>query len=376
MKRVFINGLSSNSGGGKSILDNYLTMLNTRDNRSKYYVLTPNKIEYDKFSSETIEIIDIKKVFKKKELIPITYKYYLPRLIKSLKIDAIFNLADIPIPISGVRQVFLFDWPYAAYPDSSVWKIMDLKTLLVKKIKLFYFENFLSSVSTIIVQTKAIKTRLERLYGLENIVLVPNAVTLEHTNKTSPHDFSLPKGTLLLCLSRYYPHKNLEIFLPLAEEIKQRGLDFKIIVTIDESQDRRVKPFLSLIRERGLDKIIFNLGVVNMKNTPSLYEQCDGLLMPTLLETYCLPYVESMYHKRLILTSDMDFSRDVCGDAAVYFNPLNHLSILKVIEETYSNDTLREEKICNGSRKIEGLNTWDTVVQTYDGILEDVPNYD
>jgi len=377
MKRIFINGLSANLGGGKSILDNYLTMLNANDSSSsKYYVLTPNKIEYNKFSSEIIEIIDIKKTFKKKELIPITYKYYLPRLIKSLKIDVIFNLADIPIPVRRVKQVFLFDWPYAAYPDSSVWNTMDLKSLLVRKIKLFYFKKFLSSVSVMIVQTKTIKKRLERLYGLENIVLVPNAVTLEHTNKVLVHDFSLPEGTLLLCLSRYYPHKNIEIFIPLAEEIKRKGLDFKIIITIDESHDQRVKPFLSSVRARGLDGIILNLGPVNMKDTPSLYQQCDGLLMPTLLETYCLPYVESMQHKRLILTSDMDFSRDVCGNAAVYFDPLNHLSILKVIEEIYSNDILREEKILNGSRRLEGINTWDAVAQSYGHILEDMPNYD
>jgi glycosyltransferase involved in cell wall biosynthesis len=199
---------------------------------------------------------------------------------------------------------------------------------------------------------------------------------LEHTKKAPFYDFKLPKGTLLLCLSRYYPHKNLEIFVPLAEEIKKRGLDFKIIITIDESQDRRVKPFLSLVRERGLDTIIINLGPVEMKNTPSLYKQCDGLLMPTLLETYCLPYVESMTHKRLILTSDMDFSRDVCGDAAVYFDPLNHLSILEAIEEIYSNDILREEKIRNGSIQIERLNSWDKVIQMYSDILEDTTNYD
>jgi glycosyltransferase involved in cell wall biosynthesis len=376
MRRIFINGLSANSGGGKSILDNYLTTLNNSNSPSKYYVLTPSKIEYDKFTSKNIEIVEVNQVFNKKEFIPINYKYFLPRLIKSLNIDVIFNLADIPIPISGVRQVFLFDWPYAAYPDSSVWETMDLKSLLLRKIKLFYFKKFLSSVSVMIVQTNTIKTRLERLYGLKNITIVPNAVTLEHTKEALVLDFGLPNGTLLLCLSRYYPHKNFEIFLPLAEEIKRRGLDFKVIITIDESQHQSVKPFLSLIRERGLDQIIFNLGAIDMPDTPSLYEQCDGLLMPTLLETYCLPYVESMYHKRLILTSDMDFSRDVCGDAAIFFDPKNHFSILQAIEKAYSDPILRDEKIRNGSKRIEELNTWDGVTLSYEQILEDTVIYD
>ena len=370
MKRILINGLSAHSGGGPLFLNNYLTILKKSDNHNKYYVLVPENTALKKFSSERIEIVDIKRGLKDRRLIPITYKYYLPKLIKSLKIDTIFNLADIPIPVKSVKQVFLFDWPYAVYPENYVWKIMDLKSFITKKIKLFYFKLFLSSISDWVVQTNAIKKRLERLYGIKNIKIIPNAVTLEHTKKAPFVDFKLPKGTILLCLSRYYPLKNLEIFIPLAEEIKKRELDFKIVVTIHESQHQRVKPFLSKIKDKGLDKIIINIGPVEVENAPSLYKQCDALLMPSLIETYCLPYVESMHHKRLIFTSDMDFSREVCGDAAVYFDPLNHHSILEAIEKIYSNDTLREEKIYNGSIQSEKINSWEKVVQMYSDIIE------
>ena len=374
MKRILINGMSAHSGGGPLFLTNYLTILNNSNSSSKYYVLPPKNFNDQKFSSDKIKIINVKKIFKKRELIPITYKYYLPKLIKSLEIDVIFNLADIPIPAKNVKQVFMFDWPYAVYPESSVWKIMDLKSFIIRKIKLFYFKNFLSSISHWVVQTNAIKNRLKSIYNAQNITVIPNAVTLEHTQKTTFHDFQLPKGTLLLCLSRYYPLKNLEIFIPLAEEIKKRGLNYKIIITIDESQHRKVKSFLSLIKNCGLDSIIINIGPVEVKNAPSLYEQCDGLLMPSLIETYCNPYVESMYHKRLILTSDMDFSREVCGDAAIYFNPLNHLSILEAIEKVYSNDILKEEKIRQGSMKIEKIHSWNKLVKMYSNIIEGTEN--
>ena len=374
MKRILINGMSAHSGGGPLFLTNYLTILNNSNSSSKYYVLPPKNFNDQKFSSDKIEILNVKKIFKKRELIPITYKYYLPKLIKSLEIDVIFNLADIPIPAKNVKQVFMFDWPYAVYPESHVWKIMDLKSFMIRKIKLFYFKSFLPSISHWVVQTNAIKNRLKSIYNAQNITVIPNAVTLEHTQKTTFYDFQLPKGTLLLCLSRYYPLKNLEIFIPLAEEIKKRGLNYKIIITIDESQHRKVKSFLSLIKDCGLDDIIINIGPVEVKNAPSLYEQCDGLLMPSLIETYCNPYVESMYHKRLILTSDMDFSREVCGDAAIYFNPLNHLSILEAIEKVYSNDILKEEKIRQGSMKIEKLHSWNKLVKMYSNIIEGTEN--
>ncbi len=374
MKHILINGLSAHSGGGPLFLTNYLTTLNKRNHHNKYYVLPPKNFDFQKFESDNIAIVKINKIFNKTAMIPITYQYYLPKLIKSLEIDVIFNLADVPIPTKNIKQVFMFDWPYAVYPESHVWKIMDLKSFILRKIKLFFFKSFLPSISHWVVQTNAIKNRLKSMYNAQNITVIPNAVTLEHTQKTTFYDFQLPKGTLLLCLSRYYPLKNLEIFIPLAEEIKKRGLNYKIIITIDESQHRKVKSFLSLIKDCGLDDIIINIGPVEVKNAPSLYEQCDGLLMPSLIETYCNPYVESMYHKRLILTSDMDFSREVCGDAAIYFNPLNHLSILEAIEKVYSNDILKEEKIRQGSMKIEKLHSWNELVKMYSNIIEGTEN--
>lgn len=374
MKRILINGMSAHSGGGPLFLNNYLTLLKNSNTNCEYYVLPPKNFDFKKFESDNIKIVDISKRLKKRAMIPITYKYYLTKLVKSLEIDMIFNLADIPIPAKNTKQVFMFDWPYAVYPESHVWKIMDLKSFVIRKIKLFYFKSFLSNVSHWVVQTNAIKNRLKSIYEVQNVTVIPNAVTLEHTQKTTFYDFQLPKGTLLLCLSRYYPLKNLEIFIPLAKEIKKRGLGYKIIITIDESQHRKVKPFLLLIKDCGLDDIIINIGPVKVKNAPSLYEQCDGLLMPSLIETYCNPYVESMYHKRLILTSDMDFSREVCGDAAIYFDPLNHLSILEAIETAYSNDILREEKIRQGSMKIEKLHSWNELVKMYSNIIEGTEN--
>jgi len=369
LKRVLLNGLNSTTGGGKSILDNYLSLLEESDNNDTYFVLVSDAEEYQRFSNNHVEVVDIKWFFKISFLFPITYKYVLPRLIKSLRIDVIFNLADIPIPISGVRQVFLFDWPYAVYPESSVWKSMDLKSFVVRKVKLKFFSYYLKYITVMIAQTETIKNRLIRLYGARDIIVVPNAVTLEHSNTENYFNFSMPKGKLLLCLSHYYPHKNFEIFIPLAKAIKRLALDYKIIVTIEASHHQKAKEFLKQVKHFGLSDIIYNVGVVEMGDVPSLFQQCDALLMPTLLETYCLPYVEAMQNRRLIITSDMDFSRDVCGDAGIYFDPLDHRSILESIESIFSNGPLRELKLTKGEMRLRALNSWPTVVNKYINIL-------
>ena len=98
MKRILINGMSAHSGGGPLFLNNYLTLLKSSNTNCEYYVLPPKNFDFKKFESDNIKIVDISKGLKKRAMIPITYKYYLTKLVKSLEIDIIFNLADIPIP--------------------------------------------------------------------------------------------------------------------------------------------------------------------------------------------------------------------------------------------------------------------------------------
>lgn len=369
MKCFFINGFNAKAGGGKSILNNYLTLLRLSNSKAKYYVLTPNQEEYLKYSSDFIEIISVNKLYRLNILFPFVNALLITKLLIRYKVDALFNLADVPVPTS-IPQVFLFDWSYAVYPDSIVWKMMDLKSLFIRKLKLFYFKKYLKHVSIMIAQSETMKTRLNRLYGLTGIEVVPNAVSLENLEKLVDFDFDLPKGMRLLYLTHYYPHKNIEIFIPLAKEIKKRGLNYKLITTIDEKQHPKARLFLKKVNLYDLQEIIINIGSVNMEKVPSLYKQCDALLMPTLLESFSGTYVEAMYHKKIILTSDMDFAIDVCGDAAFYFDPLDENSILNAINLSTKDTALCSRKIGAGSNQLKKLLNWEQAFKCYQEIME------
>ncbi len=369
MANIFINGLNAKTGGGKSILNNYLTLLKNSQSKEKYFILTPNKKQYQKYKCAFIEIVYIKEVYKKTTLLPFVNSFILPKTIKSLSIELIFNLADIPIP-TATPQVFLFDWPYAAYPESTVWGTMDVKSSLIRRSKLYFFKKYLHYPKIVIAQTETMKKRLESIYELKNIEVVPNAVSLENMDEGEEHNFHLPSGKKLLYLTYYYPHKNLEIFIPLAKEIRQKGLEYKLITTIDASQHSGAKQFLEDIKKYDLGNIIINIGPVDMKNVPSLYKQCDGLLMPTLLESFSGTYVEAMYHQIPIFTSDIDFATGVCEDAAFYFDPFDEKSILETINTAFENDKIREEKVNAGKKVLSNLLSWEEAFSKYQSIIK------
>lgn len=369
MDKIFINGLSAKAGGGKSILTNYCELLSHSETKARYYVLSPSLEEYKKYEKSNISFVNLPAFYSNKFAFSYTYSVLLPRLLKKLGITVVFNLADLPIKTS-INQVFLFDWPYALYPESKVWKMMSLKDWIIRKVKLYFFNKYAPYISTIIAQTETAKMQLSKLYGFKQIEVVPNAVSLDNLTGGETKDFRLPEGIKLLYLTHYYPHKNIEIFLPLADIIRKRNLNYKLITTLSPKQHSSADIFLKEIEIRGLGDIIINVGAVKMMHVPSLYRQCEGLLMPTLLESFSGTYVEAMYHKIPIFTSNMDFAIAVCGEAASYFDPTNAYEIIDKLEYVYKSENNKEALVKAGSKILHLLPDWNEAFKMYNKIID------
>ena len=373
MNRVLINGVKANTGGGKAILNNYLELLCQKSDVSiKYYVLTPNAHEYSKYSAKHLEIVDVKSIYKRNIFFPLLYYIVLPNLLKKLKIDLIFNFGDVIIP-TKIKQVYMFDWAYAVYPECPIWEKMCFKDKITRSLKVKLIRRYIGKTCCVTGQTNTICNRLKQQFGITQVKHVPNAVNLENFSgeNTSEHNFKLDSNKFnLLYISTFSPHKNFDILLPLAKYIKNKELPFKIILTLDSNNNAQAANYMGKVNEEKLESIITNLGHVDSSMIAALYQQGDALLMPTLLESYGLPYVEAMFHGKTVLTSDLDFAHDVCGDAAFYFDPFSAESILENIKEAYNNIELRNHKIEIGKDKIANLLTWGQVFEQYQSIIE------
>jgi len=139
MKNVFINGLNSKVGGGKSYLTNFLKLLQNHKKSDNYYVLVPNGLNFEVYNSEKIKVFCINPIFSNLILIPITYIFAIPILILKYRCDVIFNLGDVPI-LTLKKQIMHFDWPYGLYPKSYAWKLMSKSELFKRKTKLFFIK--------------------------------------------------------------------------------------------------------------------------------------------------------------------------------------------------------------------------------------------
>ena len=368
MAHICINGISSKSAGGKSILTNFLRVLNSVGSQHHFTIIVPALEEYKEFIGMRANIVELP-FASKQWFLPFTNAYILPRLLKRYGCDIVFNLSDLPIP-TRLPQLFLFDWAYAAYTDSIAWRLGGTLERLKRNLKLYIFKKNLIHVDLLIAQGHAIRYRLMQTYGIKNIPIVPNAVSLDNIKSSCDFNVGLPEGYKLLCLSRYYSHKNFEIFLDLADFIIRHRTNWKIVITVDQGQSTEARRFLDAVKERELSQVIWNIGPVDMKDVPTLYRRCDSLLLPTLLESFSGTYVEAMYHGKAIFTSNYEFAHDVCGDSAWYFDPLNAENIFNTIGYALRNPDLIRKKILKGNKILNEMPDWNQAYKLYMSIID------
>jgi len=365
---ILVNGISAKSGGGRSILTNFLTMLNSKGSSHDFTVIVPDDASYGEHAGPRVRLLPMAWL-SKTALLPAVNALVLPRLVRRGGYDLVLNLADIPIP-TETRQVFLFDWSYAAYPESIAWQRAGWADSLKRQAKLYFFRRYLRFVDVMIAQGPAIRDRLQRLYGMSQLRVIPNAVALDNLSAGESRDFALGAGFKLLCLSQYYSHKNLEVLIDVAELIRARSIDLKIVLTIEAAQGPGARRLIEAIADRNLGGIIVNVGPVPMRRVPSLYQQTDALLLPTLLESFSGTYVEAMFHGKPIFTSDYEFAVDVCQDSAFYFDPLNAHDILRVILRAIENTEAIAYKIAAGRTRLDVMLDWTQAFDAYMALID------
>ena len=113
-----------------------------------------------------------------------------------------------------------------------------------------------------------------------------------------------------------------------------------------------------------MEKHLINLGPIDHNIIGYYYKKSDAFIFPTLLETFGLPYLEAMYFETPILTSDLDFARYVCDDAAVYFNPWDPEDIVEKILLLKNNPELREKLIEKGKKRASTFfKSWEEILK-------------
>ena len=374
--KILVNALACRVAGARTVATNFLRCYRDGDFDHELVVYAPAQCGYEELEAPNVHIHLVPNIVHRAPARPWVDNVWMKRVLEDVKPDVIFALGSIAYP-TVLPQLVLYHWPYAIYPEDEVWQRLSFANRTSRRIRRWLFGRRAPFASRFAAQTETARLRLERLWSLSNVSVVPNAVSVG-LDPGSRRPSCLPEGVpaegkrLLLCLTRYYPHKNLEVLLELGRRILDTGAPFVVLLTVSEDQGSAVSALLRAIEREGLGDVVVNLGTVPMEQVPALHLACDGLLLPTILESFSGTYVESMHWKRPVFTSDRDFARDVCGDAGWYFDPLDPDDVLSVLHTAFDDPVELQRRISLGRERSESFPTWPEVAAHYVELLESV----
>lgn len=147
----------------------------------------------------------------------------------------------------------------------------------------------------------------------------------------------------ILYVGNAYPHKNLERLVAAWEAIQNQWPGRLVFVGAQDYFSERLQ---AAVVARGLAHRIDFLGYVPDAELAQLYRAATAYVFPSLYEGFGLPPLEAMAADCPVVCSDHPCLREVCGDAAEYFNPTDHRAIaaavLRVVQAPERQNELRQ----------------------------------
>ena len=364
--KILVNASNLKKGGGLQVADSVCGCLNEFAGHEFVVVLS----KYLEGMAERIKAYPNAKVVrydlpKSVRTVVTGRDKFLDELVEKERIDAVLTIFGPSLWIPRVFHVSGFARAQCLFMDSPYYERMRkrdfVKAYVQQKIWMWAFKRCADVYFT---ENEFISARLRKTLRGKQVYTVTNyynQVFDDAVRWTKNVDLSAFDGTTLLTISANYPHKNLPIIVPTIHYLHERypGFRFRFVLTITEEQ-------FGVEDDEAKRDVVF-LGGVPVTECPNLYEQCDIVFSPTLLECFSAVYPEAMRMGKPIITTDLGVSRSLCGDAALYYDALSPEAFGEAIYRLARNKDLRKDLVEKGK---EQLKTYDNYEERARKLIE------
>ena len=173
-----------------------------------------------------------------------------------------------------------------------------------------------------------------------------------------------------LFLSTLEPRKNLAGLLAAYAALPAaiRGAHPLVLVGQMGWQETNFAAILTGMLARGEVRM---LGYLRDELLPALYRRALALVYPSLYEGFGLPPIEAMATGCPVLVANVSALPEVCGDAALYCDPLDVRSITAAMRRLAEDEVLRARLAAAGSARA-ALYTWEVAAAQVLAVMREV----
>ncbi|MBI2268263.1 MAG: glycosyltransferase family 4 protein [Candidatus Blackburnbacteria bacterium] len=236
--------------------------------------------------------------------------------------------------------------------------------------------NAVTRARNIIVPSNVVKKDLVRQFDLpKNKVVVThegvtNAVlSMKYIESSALVRYGIEKPYLLY-VGNLYPHKNIEMLVPALKRYHDSNHDIKLVVV--SGRDIFKENSEKIIHKEKMEGNVKILHKVNDEDLAILYKNAVAFVFPTLSEGFGLPGLEAMNCGTPVLCSSIPVLKEIYGDAALYFDPLDVNDIADKIMRIFADGELRRCLVRLGKQQVKKY-SWrkmaSATLAVYKGVL-------
>jgi glycosyltransferase involved in cell wall biosynthesis len=355
--RIMVNASTTVVGGGAQVAANFIRYA-VRDHRHEFYFIVSKEVAAhlgrEELGDQSLEV----DTSPSKILSGHSVRKSIRSAVKKFFPDVVFTVFGPAYQRFTVPHVCGFANPWDTHPNTVAYKTLSIIQRIRSRLLRIYKRAWLSKRDFYWTETIVSQKGLLKITGLkpESIKVIPNGYSQVFDGQESKRVYQGDSVKRVLVIGAPYPHKRFPFVAEVALRLKERGWRKKIkfYVTLpEEDQSREVDIFWKRVREFDVEEMIVNVGKLSSQECPKYYQQSDCVFLPTVLETFSASYLESMAMSRPIITSDLNFARDICEDAATYFEPESAFEAARAIERVLLDSELQSLLVRNGLARLE-----------------------
>lgn len=374
--RLAINAVATKMGGAVTYLGNLLRHLPPPESGHEFLVVLPR---------ETAEFLPGLRPNIKLFPTPVGSQAWwkrlwwdqitLRRFLKDQHADALYSAANFGMLRSPVPQVLLLQ-------NALYFSDLYQRTLLPRygwSVRLnFRLRRWLMIESArhaglVMAPTQALLDSLVRATAVSpaKTLVNPYGVNVPGSGRNQPAPESdnpaagrnTTDSVRLLYISLYSDYKNLSTLLKALPLLNRNG-GRRFALTTTVNPDSETWPVtraedLELARSAAVAPAVHFTGRLSREQTVAAYGQSDIFVFPSLVESFGFPMAEAMAAGLPVVAAGTEPNREVCRDAAVYFEPFDPADLANQVARVASDGDLRARLSAAGRERATQRFRWE-----------------
>jgi glycosyltransferase involved in cell wall biosynthesis len=330
------------------------------------FVIFMNEPEFSKFNFPQ----NVRKILVNARIYSLAEQINFWRILHKEKCDLVhFTHFNVPILYRRPFITTIHDTTISFFPGKK------MNTFFRKLAYRIVFKNAILKSKKIIAVSGNTKKDILKLFpqiNSEKISVIYNGVGDDFSDITDAEKVSIKKkfkikNDFLLYSGNWREHKNLVGLLTAFAEITKSEKNIDLVVT--GKPDPFYPEVLHTIEKLNLSDRVHTVGLVDFTDLKNLFAAAKVFVFPSFYEGFGLPALEAMKSGTPVASSNLSSLPEVCGEAAVFFDPYNVEEMSKTILELWRDGDLQKKLVEKGRERVKNF-SWDKCALETEVFLE------